>query len=191
MIRGLLICLAVVAAIALLWFFPLQEPGSDAVVPASASPREKAFALHRQGRYAEAGRIYDQLVASDEGNNELLFWRGVARRYEGRHEEALADLRRVMEVAPRAYEPHLHADRILTEHKRFDECLELWSRFLEVVPAHKDAFFERSRAFSNLNDFTAALADAQRACELGRMDACPVARELEAKTGDATKKAAP
>ena len=189
--RLLLLCLAGVLAIAAFHVFsPLQER-NDAATERSSSPREAAFALHRQGRYAEAGRIYDRLVEKDGGDNDILFWRAVARRYEGRHEDALADFRRVIEVDPRRYEAHMHADRVLAEQKRFAECLELWNRFLEVVPAHKDGLFERSRAHAHLGDFAAALADARGACELGRMDACPVARDLESKMGDATRKAAP
>jgi len=182
----------VVFAIAFFHMFStLQEPGNDAAAARNASPREKAFALHRQGRYAEAGRIYDQLVGKDDGDNDILFWRGVARRYEGRHEDALADWRRVMEVDPRKYEAHLHADRILSELKRFEECIDLWNQFLEAVPGHKDAFFERGGAYFRLRNFPAALSDAQRACELGRMDACPAARDLKARMDDATTKAAP
>ena len=193
--RGLLFCFVVVFALS---FFDLlssmqeaQREASSAAATRRDGPREKAFELHRQGRYAEAGRIYDELLGKAQADSELLYWRGVARRREGRHEDALADFRRVMDVDPRMFEAYRGADRILSDQKRFDDCIELWNRFLQLVPGHKDAVFERGGAHFRLGNFTAAQADAQRSCELGRQDACRVARDLRARMDDATRKAAP
>ena len=152
---------------------------------AKAAAREHAFELHRQKRYSEAAEQYDKLVGEASVDAELLYWRGVARHHLRRLDDALADFRRAMELEPGRFDAHLAADRVLSEQRRFEECVSLWNRYLERQPGDMKAIFERGGAQFHLGNRTEALADARLACDLGHSPACTVARELGAKMGQA------
>ena len=156
------------------------ETGSDAA-EAPAGPRETAYELHRQGRYAEAGKLYDQLGGEGTMDADLLYWRAMARWKEQRRDEALADLRRVMDLDPARFNAYHAADRILSEQKRFEDCIDLWNRYLRTDPDNATAVFERGGAYFRLGRHPEAQADAQRACDLGNKVACKVAADLKAR----------
>ena len=155
----------------------------DEAAPAMASRdvrRDRAYELHRARRYAEAIVIYDALLGGAAADAELVHWRGMARWHLGRHDEALVDFRRVMDLDPGNLEAYRNSDRILSAQKRFDDCVDLWSRYLRVVPGDAEAHYQRGGAHFRRGDLAAAQADATRACELGQREACARASAGEA-----------
>ena len=162
--------------------FGPEEPVGDPA-PAVASRddrRDRAYELHHAKRYAEAVAIYDQLLGSAAADAELVHWRGMARWHLGRHDEALVDFRRVMDLDPGNIDAYRNSDRILSAQKRFDDCVD-WSRYLQVVPRDAEAHYQRGGANFHRGDLAAAQADATRACELGHREACLQGERMKAR----------
>lgn len=96
-------------------------------------------------------------------------------------EQALQDFRRVIELQPANFEAHRSADRILSQERRWGEVLEMWDRYSAKVPADAEGYFERGGANFQKKDFAAARADAVKACELGKAQACVLAGRLKSR----------
>jgi tetratricopeptide (TPR) repeat protein len=143
--------------------------------------RTQALALHNQGKIEQAIRLYDELLGPAGADAELVYWRGVAHGKAGREDMALVDFRRVMDLDPGRFEAYLYADRILSRQRRFDDCVDVWNRYLRVVPGDATAYMERGGSHYHRGDFAAAHADARRACELGKREACAMAERVKAR----------
>ncbi len=157
-------------------------PGDEAsAVAGSDDRRNRAYELHHAKRYAEAIAIYDELLGSAGAVAELVRWSGVARGHMGRDDEALGDFRRVMDLDAGNIEAYRNSDHILSARKRYDDCVDLWSRYLRVVPGDAEAHYQRGGAHFRRGDLAAATADATRACELGHRDACVQAERMKAR----------
>lgn len=159
---------------------PPSAAGKDAGNP-TAGKREQALELHRQGRPEDAIRLYDELLGSEGKDAELVYWRGVAHWKAGSEDKALADFRYLMDLDPGRFDAYLHADRILSRQRRFDDCVDLWTRYLRVAPNDATAYMERGGSHFHRGDFAAAHADARRACELGKTEACAHAERMKAR----------
>lgn len=174
----LLLFIALAAAIVHNSMLELRSTGVESAAGDDAQLRYEANRLHRQGQYAGAIGIYDRLLGEQGNDAELVYARGHARRMANRFDEALVDYRRAMELSPGYREAYVGANFILLAQKRYADCLDLWNRYLRVVPGDMEAHYERSRAHFYLGDIAAAHADARRACELGKAEACAAAESL-------------
>ena len=68
---------------------PLQEPGVDSTLQLE----QRAAALHRDGKLAEATAVYDAILARDPRNAQVLHYAGVALFQQGQYAPALERLR--------------------------------------------------------------------------------------------------
>jgi tetratricopeptide (TPR) repeat protein len=143
--------------------------------------RDRALTLHHEGRIEEAIRVYDEILGPIGADGELVYWRGVAQWKAGREDQALVDFRRVMDLTPGRFDAYMNADRILSRQRRFDDCVDLWTRYLRVVPGDATAHMERGGSHFHRGDFASAHADAQRACDLGKKEACGFAERARAR----------
>jgi tetratricopeptide (TPR) repeat protein len=134
--------------------------------------REQAFRLHRDNRWEDAIAVYDQLLHEDEKDAKLHYWRGMAHWRLDHTDEALQDFRRVIELDPTNFEAYRSADRILSRQQRWDEILEIWDAYIARTPTSAEAYFERGGTNFHKGDLAAAQADAAKACELGKAEAC-------------------
>src|SRR5436305_7509987 len=68
--------------------------------------------LAAQGRHAEAGAHYERAAELAPGNDELLFWAGLAAVREGKRDEGLARVRKAIDANPgwRELLPRLSAE---------------------------------------------------------------------------------
>jgi len=155
------------------------KPAPVEVSSGARQAREQAFSLHREKRWADAVAAYDELLAESEPDAELHYWRGMAQWQLGQPDEALRDFRRVIELEPTNFDAHRSADRILSNQRRWDESAEMWSRYIARLPSSAEAYFERGGANFHKGDLVGAQADAARACELGKAEACPWAERLK------------
>ena len=143
--------------------------------------RAQAFDLHRSQKWTEAIAVYDELLQASNRDAELSYWRGMAHWQLNHTDQALQDFRRVIELEPTNFEACRSADRILSRQRRWDEILEIWDRYIEKVPTNADAYFERGGTNFHKGNLAAAQADAAKACELGKSEACPLAKRLKSK----------
>jgi tetratricopeptide (TPR) repeat protein len=164
------------------------EPGDAPEVAAVAAPqaqlaeaRSRAFELHRQNRLPEALALYDQLVDKGPPDAEVTYYRGNARAASGQHDLALVDYRRVMDLDPAHFAAHLNTDRILSRQRRWDDCIDVWNRYLRVVPRDAEAYYERGGSHFRKGDVAQSILDLKRSCELGKAAACARAEALGRK----------
>lgn len=157
--------------------------GQNAVEVSSRAEqrRDQAFDLHRAQKWAEAIAVYDELLRESERDAELSYWRGMAHWSLNHADQALQDFRRVIELQPTNFDAHRSADRILSRQRRWDEVLEIWDRYIGRVPTNAEAHFERGGTNFHKGNLAAAQADAAKACELGKSEACSWAERLKSK----------
>lgn len=164
------------------WSSRSDEEEVAAPAPTRAEQRRaEAFDLHRKQQPAQAIAIYDELLRDSGDDAELLYWRGMARWKLGDDDAALQDFRRVIDIEPGNFEAHRGADGILSRQKRWDEILAIWNGYIRASPSDAEAYYERGGTHFRKGDLAAAHADAARACELGKAEACNVAGRLKAK----------
>ena len=184
--RALLFTYIVLFAALLVW----TTAGTGRESAQSSSPersasdqkrREPAFELHRAGKLNEAIAVYDELLRESSRDAELYYWRAMAHWTQQSSDLALNDFRRVIELQPGRFEAHLYADRILSQQQRWDEILELWNRYLDLVPDNAEGYFERGGTNYRKGDLAAAQADAAKSCNLGKQEACIWAKRLEGR----------
>jgi tetratricopeptide (TPR) repeat protein len=67
-------------------------------------------------------------------------------------------------------------DYVLASEAKWDEIIDNWSQFLALEPNNAGAYFERAGAHKHKGDMKSALADLDRACELGKEEACKIGK---------------
>jgi tetratricopeptide (TPR) repeat protein len=129
---------------------------------------QRAFALHRLGRWEEAISDYTRAL---ELEAELLhgqnyFHRGMClMKLEGRQADAEADLTRAIAANPSEPGPYHMRAKLRDEAGRFEEAIADWTALIERRP-HPEAFQLRGFAKIQLHDFEAGLADVLQSLEL-------------------------
>ena len=169
---------------------PTQQQDSREAVSGSAAAevrreavteerRQAAYDLHRELKWPQAIAAYDSLLRDSGDDAEILFWRGMAHWKSAHFDEALRDFQRVADLDPRHLEAHRNADRLLSRQKRWDEILAMWDRYIAHQPRDAEAYFERGGTFFQKGSIEAARADAKKACELGKVQACTMVERLK------------
>ncbi|MEO7743486.1 MAG: tetratricopeptide repeat protein [Usitatibacter sp.] len=163
---------------------PAGEPAvaTAAAVSSSASVedrRQAAYDLHRALKWPQAITAYDVLLREGGEEAQIRFWRGMAQWKSAHFDEALRDFQRVIELDPANLEAHRNADRLLARQKRWDEILAMWDRYIAREPRDAEAYFERGGTYFNKGEMAAALADAEKACKLGKVQACTMVERLK------------
>lgn len=107
---------------------------------------------------------------------EALYWRGLTYSKLQKSDLARADLERALELNPSHFESCRLLDYLLAGEKKWDEIIRHWTTYLAAVPDSADAYFERAGTYKHKGDMKSAMADVERACRLGKEDACKVLR---------------
>src|SRR5438477_1559863 len=105
----------------------------------------EAEALHRQGRRAEAERIYAAIVACMPGHFDALHLLGVLRQEQSRPAEALSLIAAALRLNARSAAAHTNYGIVLAALGRNDEAMASFERALAIDPAHAGALAERNR----------------------------------------------
>ena len=126
-------------------------------MPAPATAFQQALALHRQGRLAEAERLYRAALAKRPRQFELLHWFGLLRLQQGDPGEALTLLRAAAEAKPRATEVLPGLAAALAGLGRLEEALAIYERMLGASPGDVDAQYNRGVVLSRLGRHAEAL----------------------------------
>lgn len=132
----------------------------------SAAIYAEAATLEREGRPAEAARLYEGLVAADPRAVAALHRLGVIAINGGRTDEALAWLERAI-----ALEPHraaLHTDRAnaYAAARRFEEALGAYAVALDCDPGYANAHYDLGNTLLDLGRAGDAIAAYDRAIAL-------------------------
>jgi protein O-GlcNAc transferase len=134
--------------------------------PAPNTTLQQALALHRQGRLAEAERLYRAALAKRPRQFELLHWFGLLRLQQDDAAEALTLLRAAAEVKPRATEVLPGLGAALAGLGRLEEALTAYERILGASPGDVDAHYNRGIVLSRLGRHAEALEAYDKALTL-------------------------
>jgi len=104
----------------------------------------EAEALHRQGRLAEAERIYAAIVACMPDHFEALHLLGVIRQEQSRPAEALSLIAAALRLNARSADAHADYGVVLADLGRDTEAVESFDRALALEPGHASALAGRA-----------------------------------------------
>jgi tetratricopeptide (TPR) repeat protein len=130
-----------------------------------AALRERAIALHREGRLAEAERLYTQLLRQDPGDAIALSCSAVALRDLGRPEEALARANAAIAVRPTT-DAWCTRGAALGDLGRVAEAVASFDQAIALTAECVEAHNYRGMALQRLQRTAEALASFDRAVSL-------------------------
>jgi protein O-GlcNAc transferase len=126
--------------------------------PASDQTLRQAVALHRQGRLAEAERLYRAVLAAQPRQFEVLHFFGLLKLQQGDAGEALELLRAAAKIRPGAAEVPPSLGAALVALGRHEEALAIYDGILRAKPDDADAGYNRGVVLSHLGRHAEALA---------------------------------
>jgi tetratricopeptide (TPR) repeat protein len=132
---------------------PPASPPAD--VPALL---ERALALHRQGRLADAQTAYRQILQADPGHADSLHLLGLIAHQSGDLAQAAELIGRAVSVQPGNAAFHGNLGAVLHELGRFEEALAHSERALALQPGHAQAHANRGRSLQALGRCEDAVA---------------------------------
>ncbi len=125
-----------------------------------------AYALHRQGRLAEAAKAYEQVLHNDPRDFDALHLRGVIAARSGNPEEAVDLLERAIAVNPTVAAAHSNLGAALRALKRPQEAVASYERALQLDPNTPEAYSNRGNALQELSLMQEALESYDHALTL-------------------------
>ncbi|WDP92449.1 MAG: tetratricopeptide repeat protein [Desulfobacter sp.] len=125
--------------------------------------------------------FYHWSLEFKKDNHESYYWRGVAQSRMNRFESALSDIEKSIEINPRHFESYRMIDYLYARNRQWETIIGYWNRFLALEPDHALAYFERSGTHYHNKNMDQALADLDRACELGHEKACQKYKQVSSQ----------
>ena len=132
---------------------------------------DRAVALHREGRFPEAERLYAELLEQDGTDFDALHMLGVIAAQTQRTERAVELLQKA--IARRSDIPAAHNNlaMALAEVNRLQEAAASYDRVIALAPDHIDAYAAKAKALYDLRRPEEALAALDQAVALDPMNA--------------------
>jgi predicted O-linked N-acetylglucosamine transferase (SPINDLY family) len=127
---------------------------------------ERAFALHREGRLAEAEAAYRALIAAGSSEPRLSGLLGALCLQTGRLDEAIALLQHATAAEPRSPTAHANLGLALLGRGEHAQALACCERALALAPAYPEALVTRGNALAGQGRAAEALASYDRALAL-------------------------
>jgi predicted O-linked N-acetylglucosamine transferase (SPINDLY family) len=119
---------------------------------------DQALALHRQGRLAEADRLYAEALKRKPDLVEAHNNRGAIRQMAGDWAGALACYDMAIRIRPDYGEALANRGNVLIQLRRYDEALASFDRALAITPGRASALNGRAGVLAKLKRFKDALA---------------------------------
>ncbi|HEY2010490.1 MAG TPA: tetratricopeptide repeat protein [Rhizomicrobium sp.] len=119
---------------------------------------DQALSLHRQGRLAEADRLYVEALKLKPDLVEAHNNRGAIRQMAGDWAGALACYDAALRVRPDYAEALANRGNVLIQLRRYDEALASFERALRLAPGRPNALNGRAGVLFKLKRFEEALA---------------------------------
>jgi len=141
--------------------------------------RARAVALHRAGRFAEAERIYADVLRHNPADFDALYLQGVIAHQTGRHPRAVELIGRAIAQHGGSAAAHFSLGAALMALGRHQEALASYEAALALEPDYVEAHSSRGIALRRLQRIPEALASFDRALALR-----PDAAELHNNRGN-------
>jgi len=125
-----------------------------------------ALQRHREGKYAEAGEMYRQILRVDPGNAPVLHLLGVLAHQMGQHAEAVGLIRQSLALQPRSAPALSNLGLILQVQGTYAEAEAALRAAIEIDPASPDAHNNLGLVLQDMRRRDAAVASFERAIAL-------------------------
>ena len=123
---------------------------------------DQAVALHGQGRFDEAARLYEQILAVQPDLKDARHMLGVVRAQQGRHDEAYALIAPVVTANPNDALALANFGNVLGALERQAEAVAYYDRSLALNPGYAPAWFFRGNMLQLLLRYGEALQSYDR-----------------------------
>jgi len=98
-----------------------------------------AVLFQKNEQWAEARKLYDQVLAAAPDHPDALHYAGILAHQEGRGEEAVRLIERSLEVAPDRADCYSNLGLALKALGKVDEAVAAYRRAIELNPGHANA----------------------------------------------------
>ena len=137
----------------------------------AVSNLQRALALHRSGRLAEAEAAYRQVLEGAPEDPEALNHLGLLHHQRGDSRQALTLLRRAVAANPGSAACHLHLGLVLEQGSDLESALGAYREAARLEPDAADAHFNQGVVLLRLNRLREAATCFRRTLELAPGDA--------------------
>ena len=124
------------------------------------------MALHQQGRLADAGRIYEEVLREKPNQFDALHLLGVIALQTGHPERAIELIGKAIALRPDYADAHYNRGLALQDLKRSDDALTSYDRAIALKPDYAEAHNNRGVALRDLRRSDEALTSYDRAIAL-------------------------
>ncbi|MGF6568207.1 protein O-GlcNAc transferase [Paraburkholderia sp. GAS333] len=118
---------------------------------------ELAMARHLAGAFGEARELYENALAIEPGDANVMFRLGVLDMQTGAHDSALRWLDQACKLVPDNAKYHFVRGHVLTAAQRLDEAIGAYRQSLAVDPASADVLCALASALQSSADYPAAI----------------------------------
>lgn len=130
---------------------------------APAQTLSEAVALHRQGRLAEAERLYTAVLQIDSANFDALHLLGILRTQQGKWEAAAALLSDAVRQNPASADAHSNLGNALNETGRHEDAIASYARAIALRPDFAEAHNNMGIALNSVERHEQAIASCRKA----------------------------
>ena len=147
-------------------------------LPADAASKEASFsgvvqakfqqglALHRQGRLAEAEKLYQEILQQEPTHFGVLHLLGALALQTHRIQRGVELIGKAIKINPNVAAAHNNLGSALSALKRHDEALASYDRAIALKPDYAEAYYNRGIVLKALNRNEQALASYEGAIAL-------------------------
>jgi len=141
---------------------PIQD-----LTPSQIQARfREGLALHQQGRLAEAGRIYQEVLERRPGHFDAWHLSGLVAAQMGRPERAVELIAHAIALDPSVAVAHSNRAKVLNDIRRYEEALASCETAIALSPDIAAAYVNQGGALAGLRRHEAALASYDKAIAL-------------------------
>ncbi len=169
---------------------PTHDSSLTAEVASVTEIVDQGIALHDEGKFEDAERMYQQALAVEPEHAVALCYLGLLFAQRDRLEDSVELLQRAIKQDPELAEAHHNLGTVMQRLRRPEDALRHHARALELAPDYADARSGRATSLRILGHTAEAIAEFELAldrapdhadAELGLADALVVAgRDREA-----------
>lgn len=118
----------------------------------------RGLALHKEGKVAEAEKLYDKVLKLNPASGDALNLKGALATGRSQHAAALALLDRAAAAMPGYPEVHFNRAIALSALDRDEEALAAYAKAITLRPAYADAHLNAGRVLHKLGRIDQATA---------------------------------
>lgn len=122
--------------------------------------------LHRQGRLADAERLYEEVLRREPRHFDALHMLGIIAFQTRRAQRGVELIRQAIRLSPNDAAKYTDLAMGLVDLKLFDEALANYDKAIALRPDFADAHFNRGNALSDMKRFDEALSSYDKAVAL-------------------------